>query len=46
MYIGNIILLILNIPLIRVFVKIIEVPFAFALSSDRIDLCDRSLQHQ
>jgi putative tricarboxylic transport membrane protein len=27
MYIGNIILLILNVPLIRVFVKIIEIPF-------------------
>jgi len=27
MYIGNVILLILNIPLIRVFVKIMEVPF-------------------
>jgi len=28
MYIGNVILLILNIPLIRVFVKIMEVPYA------------------
>jgi putative tricarboxylic transport membrane protein len=28
MYIGNIILLILNIPIIRVFVKIIEIPYA------------------
>lgn len=28
MYIGNIMLLILNVPLIKVFVKIIEVPFA------------------
>jgi len=28
MYIGNVILLILNIPLIRLFVKIIEIPFA------------------
>jgi putative tricarboxylic transport membrane protein len=28
MYIGNIILLILNIPLIQIFVKIIEVPYA------------------
>ena len=32
MYIGNIILLILNIPLIKVFVKILEVPFAFLSS--------------
>jgi putative tricarboxylic transport membrane protein len=28
MYVGNVILLILNVPLIRFFVKIIEVPFA------------------
>lgn len=28
MYVGNIILLILNIPIIRVFVKIIEIPYA------------------
>ena len=28
MYIGNVILLILNVPLIRVFVKIIEIPYA------------------
>jgi len=28
MYIGNIILLVLNLPLIRIFVKIIEVPYA------------------
>lgn len=28
MYIGNVILLILNVPLIKVFVKILEVPFA------------------
>ncbi len=28
MYVGNIILLILNVPLIRLFVKIIEVPYA------------------
>ncbi len=28
MYVGNLILLILNVPLIRVFVKIIEVPYA------------------
>ncbi len=28
MYIGNVILLILNIPIIRVFVKIIEIPYA------------------
>jgi putative tricarboxylic transport membrane protein len=28
MYIGNIMLLILNVPLIKVFVKVIEVPFA------------------
>lgn len=28
MYIGNVILLILNVPLIRFFVKIIEIPFA------------------
>ncbi|MCJ7595144.1 MAG: tripartite tricarboxylate transporter permease [Desulfobacterales bacterium] len=28
MYVGNVILLVLNVPLIRVFVKIIEVPYA------------------
>lgn len=38
MYIGNVILLILNVPLIRIFVKIIEVPYAI-LSALIIVLC-------
>jgi len=45
MYVGNIILLVLNVPLIRVFVKIIEVPYAI-FSPNHHDLCHRSLQHQ